>query len=106
MTTSSDPTSGLPDLRGRWLRLTTEGYAEQYPVEVTFAVGTFLGSRAEHQGMILWDAGIYRIEDDQTLTLSTSSDELVTYPIAVEGTTLTVRTPDGDVAYERVEPPS
>ncbi len=105
MTTPSDPTSGLPDLRGRWLRLTAEGDAAQYPVEVTFAAGTFLGSRAETQGMILWDAGIYRLEDEHTLTLSTSSDELVTYPIAVEGGTLTVSTPDGDVSYERAEPP-
>ena len=55
--------------------------------------------------MILWDAGIYRLEDEHTLTLSTASDELVTYPIAVEGGTLTVSTPDGDVSYERAEPP-
>lgn len=106
MTTPSEPTSALPDLRGSWLRPVPDEAGDRYPVEVTFSEGTFLGTRAQNQGMILWDAGIYRLEDDHTLTVSTSSDELVTYPIAVDEGTLTVHTPDGDVTYEKVvEPP-
>ena len=106
MTNPSEPASELPDLRGRWQRPTPDEAGDQYPVEVTFSEGTFRGTRAETQGMILWDAGIYRLEDDHTLTVSTSSDELVTYPITVDEATLTVVTPDGDVTYEKVvEPP-
>ena len=105
MTHPSDPTIGLPDLIGRWLRLTSDEVAQRYPVEITFAEATYRGTRAETQGFILWDAGTYRLVDDHTLILSTASDELVTYPVVLDGPSLLVRTADGDVTFERAEPP-
>lgn len=100
----SDPTTGPPDPRGRWRRATTDEVSQQYPVEITFAEATFRGTRAEDQGFILWDAGTYHLDDDG-LTMSTASDELVTYPVRLDGPRLTIETPDGDVVYERAEPP-
>jgi len=103
---SSDPTVGLPDLQGRWRRLSTDAAAERYPAEITFADATYVGTRAELQGMIWWDAGIYRLVDDRTLVLSTATDEMVAYSISLDGVRLTVGDPDdGDVVFERIEPP-
>jgi hypothetical protein len=105
VTSPSDPTTGRPDLTGRWLRLSSDDVGQRYPVEITFAEATYRGVRAEDQGFILWDAGTYRLDDDDSLTMSTASDELVAYPIVIDGPHLEVQTPEGDVAYERAEPP-
>jgi hypothetical protein len=101
---SSDPTIGLPDLEGRWLRLGSDKGAQRYPIEITFRVGTYLGKRAEQQGMILWDAGTYRLVDSHTLIMSTASDELVTYPVVLRGGLLKVGTTEGEVVFERATP--
>lgn len=106
MPTPSDPTVGLPDLQGRWRKLSTEAEAEQYPTEITFAKSTYRGSRAEDQGMIWWDAGIYRLVDERTLTLSTATDEMVTYPVRIDADRLTVTVAgECDVVFERAESP-
>jgi hypothetical protein len=96
-------------LTGRWRRETTDEYAWRYPAEVTFAAGTtFVGTRGADQGMVVWDAGIYRLEDDdRTLVVSTSTDELVSYRIRIEGDTMSFVDSDGcEVTYRRVDTPS
>jgi hypothetical protein len=96
-------------LAGRWSRETTDPCAEGYPAEITFATGTsYLGARAADQGMVVWDAGTYRLEDDgRTLVVSTSSDELVSYPVQLAGDAMSFVDADGcAVTYRRVGPPS
>ena len=103
------PSSSHPDaeaLVGRWVRESTDGCAERYPAEVTFNPGTtYLGVRGADQGMVVWDAGIYRLEDDgRTLVMSTSSDELVSYPVRFEGDAMSVVDADGcAVTYRRAD---
>ena len=105
--------SAQPDPRsrlvGRWQKLTIDEALNQYPAEIKFAEDTYLGSRGDEQGMIWWDAGIYRIQDRKTLVLSTATDEMVTYTMRLRGKRLKVDVPDkGTVVYERIEdaPPS
>lgn len=108
MTTSSGPGPG--PLTGHWSRETTDACADSYPAELTFAPGTtYLGARGADQGMVVWDAGIYRLEDDdQVLVMSTSSDELLSYPVRVEGDSMSFVDADGcEVSYRRsAAPPS
>ena len=105
----SMPSSSRPDagsLAGRWVRESTDGCAERYPAEVTFGPGTtFLGARGADQGMVVWDAGIYRLEDDgRTLVMSTSSDELVSHPVRIEDDALSIVDADGcAVTYRRAD---
>ena len=58
--------------------------------------------------MVVWDAGIYRLEDDdQALVMSTSSDELVSYPLRIDGDTMSIVDADGcSVTYCRLDTPS
>jgi hypothetical protein len=105
MPTSSDPTVGLPYLQGQWRRLSTAACADRYPAELTFALATYRGARGEGQGMIWWDAGTYRLVDDQRLVLSTATDELVAYPVRLTDQRLMFTDPDGcEVTYERIDP--
>jgi hypothetical protein len=63
--------------------------------------------RATNQGMIWWDAGIYRMVDERTLVLSTATDEMVEYQISYDKNRLLVSDADGNtVEYQRVEPDS
>jgi hypothetical protein len=107
MPSASGPRPG--PLTGRWRRVTTDECAGRYPAEVTFKAGTtFLGRRGADQGMVVWDAGIYRLEDDdRALVVSTSSDELVRYPVRIEGDTMSFVDSDGcEVTYRRADKPS
>jgi hypothetical protein len=72
---------GNPKLVGSWIKVTTVACAEKYPATLEFAAGTYRGTRGPGQGMIWWDAGIYRHEDPSTLVVSTATDELASYPI-------------------------
>jgi hypothetical protein len=96
-------------LTGRWWRETTDECAGRYPAEVSFAPGTtYLGTRGADQGMVVWDAGIYRLEeDDRALVVSTSSDELVSYPVRIEGDRMSFVDSEGcEVTYRRAGTPS
>lgn len=96
-------------LTDRWSRETDEECAARYPVEVTFGPGaTYLGTRDEAQGAVVWDAGTYRLEDDdQTLVMSTWTDELVSYPVHIEGDAMSLVDADGcRLTYRRLSPPS
>jgi len=102
----SSPSPPPGPLTGRWLRESADECAGRYPAEITFAAGTtFLGTRGEDQGMVVWDAGIFRLQDDdQTLVMSTSSDELVTYPVRVESDLMSFVDADGcGVTYRRAD---
>lgn len=72
-------------LVGAWTKTTDAACADQYPATVAFAAGTYRGSRGPAQGMVTWDAGIYRLDDAQTLVVGTATDELVSYRITVDG---------------------
>ena len=75
--------TGSTALTGEWTKVTTTQCAEKYPARITFAASTYRGARGPSQGMVWWDAGIYRLEEPQTLVLSVATDELVRYPIVV-----------------------
>jgi hypothetical protein len=91
-------------LEGRWRKLTDDQALNQYPAEIRFAEDTYLGQRGDQQGMIWWDAGIYRLDEPTTLVLSTATDEMVSYRMRLRGKRLSVEVPDkGTVVYERVE---
>src|SRR5438093_19160 len=93
-------------LVGAWTKSSAPPCADKYPDMLTFAAGTFRGTRGATQGFVHWDAGIYRLEGDRTLALTTATDELVHYDVELAGDTLTVRDPDGCVfAYRRTTAP-
>jgi hypothetical protein len=96
-----------PTLVGHWRKRDAEALLDPYPVEIVFAESTYRGSRAPEQGLIWWDAGIYRLDDPGTLVLSTATDEMVSYPIELDADRLAVTTPGhGRIVYERrAEPP-
>jgi hypothetical protein len=72
-----------PRLAGTWTKATTDACADKYPATLTFSTGTYRGTRGSGQGMVWWDAGIYRLEDPKTLVIGTATDELVTYQITL-----------------------
>jgi hypothetical protein len=109
MSASADRATGLPFLQGQWRRLSLAECAQRYPVEITFVLATYRGARSPDQGMIQWDAGIYRLADDQTLIVSTATDELVEYPVRLTSHHFTFTDSEGcEVTYERMTavPPS
>lgn len=69
---------------GTWTKSTSAACADKYPATLTFSTGTYRGMRGPGQGMVWWDAGIYRLEDSNTLVVGTANDELVTYRISLE----------------------
>jgi hypothetical protein len=92
-------------LHGRWRRVSTDACAQRYPVDLTVGPGSrYAGTRADDQGMVVWDAGTARMPDEATLTMSTASDEVVHYRLVVESADrFTVTDPEGcAVTYERV----
>lgn len=94
------------ELAGRWRKVDAPACAGKYPDTVTFSTGTYRGARGAAQGFIWWDAGIYRVEDQRRLLLSTATDELVTYEIHLDGDVLSVVDPDGcRFSYQRVRLP-
>jgi hypothetical protein len=97
------PTRKPPvSLQGQWKRTEGQPETDQFPDTVTFAEATYLGKRGAHQGFVIWDAGIYRLETDTRLVIGTASDELVAYEFANDGDRFVVTDPSGcRVAYER-----
>jgi hypothetical protein len=67
---------------GTWTKATNDACADKYPATVTFAESTYRGTRGPGQGMVWWDAGIFRLEGAGTLVIGTATDELVKYQIA------------------------
>ena len=87
---------------GTWTKATTAACADKYPATLTFSTGTYRGTRGPGQGMVWWDAGIYRLEDSRTLVVGTATDELVTYQIALQADHFDVTDADGcRVTYRR-----
>ncbi len=70
---------------GTWIKVTDKVCADKYPATITFSTSTYRGTRGPSQGMIWWDAGIYRLESPSSLVVATATDELLTYPIAFQG---------------------
>jgi len=92
-------------LIGTWNKVTAAACADKYPATLTFATGTYRGTRGPGQGMVWWDAGIYRLEDSRTLVVGTATDELVTYRIALQADHFDVTDADGcRVTYRRETP--
>jgi hypothetical protein len=90
------------NLIGTWHKITTSSCADKYPATITFSTGTYRGARGPGQGMVWWDAGIYRLEGPQRLVLSVATDELVTYEITVRADQCEVTDAEGcQFAYRR-----
>jgi hypothetical protein len=102
---ADDPRPSGP-LAGTWIKVDAPVCAERYPDRVTFSTGTYRGERGPAQGMVWWDAGIYRLEDPQTLVLSVATDELVRYAIRLHGGDLLVTDPEGCEFRYRRQPPA
>src|SRR3954470_12553827 len=91
-----------PNVVGTWTKTTTAACADKYPVTMTFSAGTYRGARGPGQGMVWWDAGIYRFEDATRLVIGTATDELVTYQASLQGNQLVVTDAEGcRVTYRR-----
>lgn len=91
-----------PNVVGTWAKTTTEACADKYPATMTFSGSTYRGTRGPAQGMVWWDAGIYRFEDVRTLVIGTATDELVTYQASLQGNQLEITDADGcRVTYRR-----
>ena len=87
---------------GTWTKTTTAACADKYPATLTFSTGTYRGMRSPDQGMVSWDAGIYRLEDPRTLVVGTATDELVKYEIEMKGDQFEFTDADGcRVTYRR-----
>lgn len=97
-----DGPDNAQSLFGTWIRVTADSCAEKYPQTLTFSTGTYRGARGPDQGMVLWDAGIYRLEGAGTLVVSTASDELVSYGISLSSDRFEIVDADGcRVIYRR-----
>ena len=84
------------NLAGTWHKVSTQACAEKYPATITFSTGTYRGVRGPDQGMVWWDAGIYRLEGSRRLMLSVATDELIAYGVEVrDDAELVVTDPDG-----------
>jgi hypothetical protein len=81
--TSPDEETQSTSLTGTWYKITMLPCADKYPAVITFSTSTYRGTRGHGQGMVWWDAGIYRLEEPRRLVLSVATDELVTYEIIV-----------------------
>ena len=89
-------------LVGSWTKTTSAACADPYPATVVFSTGTYRGTRGPTQGMVTWDAGIYRLDDAHTLVVGTATDELVSYRITVDADRLEfVDASDCRVTYQR-----
>ena len=90
-------------LVGSWTKATKDACADKYPQTLTFSAGTtYRGARGPDQGMVLWDAGIYRLEGPTTLVVGTASDELVSYRLSLSEDRFEITDSDGcRVVYRR-----
>lgn len=96
--------AGQPErLVGAWRKISTEPCADKYPATITFSTSTYLGTRTPDQGLISWDAGIYRLQGHAALVISTATDELVTYELTVHDDRFEVTDADGcHLTYQRM----
>jgi hypothetical protein len=90
---------------GTWIKTTTAACADKYPETLTFSTGTYRGTRGPGQGMVWWDAGIYRLEGPRTLVVGTATDELITYQIDLQADRFEATDSEGcRVTYRRQTP--
>ncbi len=82
--TMADRREQAPGMVGTWTKATTAACADKYPATLTFSTGTYRGTRGPSQGMVSWDAGIYRLEEPGKLVVGTATDELVSYQIVLQ----------------------
>jgi hypothetical protein len=97
-------TEQAPSVVGTWTKTTTAACADKYPATLTFSTGTYRGTRGPGQGMVWWDAGIYRLEGPRTIVVGTATDELVTYQIALQADQFDVTDSEGCRVTYRREP--
>jgi len=126
---SAGAAEAAPALRGRWERA-DPGPDDLFPAAIEFKEATYLASKAPGQCFIVWDAGTYAVADEPvgteaaepsveasgvasragtvgdavsgSLTLSTATDSLETYPVVVLPDAFEVTVEDGrTLRYER-----
>lgn len=91
------------DFKGRWRKVSEEPCSAQYPAEIAFQEATYLGAKGPGQRFIVWDAGIYRIEEEGRVLIAIATDELVPYRYSIEGDGITFTDRDGcQFSYRRV----
>lgn len=90
------------DVIGTWTKATAAPCADKYPATLAFSTSTYRGARGPGQGMVWWDAGIYRLEGAGTIVIATATDELVTYPISLQADQFEITDAEGcRVTYRR-----
>ena len=91
-------------IAGTWKKVSAESCAESYPDEIDFKENPrYLARKGPSQRFIWWDAGSYEIVSDDQLTLSTATDERVTYKTRLEGNVLTFTDQNGcTFSYRRI----
>jgi hypothetical protein len=86
-------------LVGKWRRV--QG-AAPYPEALTFRANGLYEADRDPNAYTVWDAGIFRLEDDHSLTLSTANDAEITYGLEMSDDTVEIRDGEGHVLrYER-----
>jgi len=101
------PEGSKIDLAGAWRKKERPSLRRQVPDSLTFSTGTYRGARGGPAGFIWWDAGIYRMEGERRLLLSTASDELTPTRCNCTGTSLPWWIPDGcRFSYQRARRPA
>jgi hypothetical protein len=101
--------SGGGSLPGRWRRAEHD-VDDFFPEGIEFREGTYLAQKGRRQRFIEWDAGTYELSShpgspgEGLLTLSTATDSLETYPVALSEDAFEVVLKDGRrLRYDRAD---
>lgn len=92
------------NIAGKWKKESAAECADKYPDEIEFQDRPrFLAKKGPNQRFIWWDVGGYEIVGNNQVTISTATDERVTYDAKLEGNLLTFTDADGcTFKYQRV----
>jgi hypothetical protein len=92
-------------LVGKWKKVSTGKCDEAYPDEIEFFERPrYLGKKGPGQGFILWDAGGYKVMDNNQVKIEIATDEQVPYKFSISENILTFTDREGcEFRYRRVE---
>ncbi|MDQ1709099.1 MAG: hypothetical protein QOG49_484 [Frankiaceae bacterium] len=95
------------DLSGSWRKVDAGAEDLPYPDVLDFTViepgaGRYLGRKGRpEQGFLLWDAGTWRLTDDGRIEMSTATDALEAWPVAISDDELHIETAGCVLTYRR-----
>ena len=87
-------------LTGKWRRVTG---AAPYPEALTFRDNGIYEADKDPNAYAVWDVGIFRLDDDHTITLSTANDAEISYAMDLGDDDIEIRDADGNVLRYRRE---